>query len=110
MRQAKRRRRRGGQTGENLRVAELTTPALRATPPLRGGEFLFSQVPHVPSCTSVRLPQIHDTGPPSNISDYGGIRIPAVPSWKFRSERIPPLKGVPRLRCKSLQRRRHQEY
>jgi hypothetical protein len=34
-------RRRGGQTGEIFMpedFAELTTPALRATPPLRGGE------------------------------------------------------------------------
>src|SRR5437867_9326103 len=37
MRRAKRRRRRGGQTGKK-RFAELTTPSLRDTPPLRGGE------------------------------------------------------------------------
>src|SRR5207247_2673893 len=39
LRQAKRRRRRGGQTGIPSISAELTTPALRATPPLRGGEY-----------------------------------------------------------------------
>ncbi len=37
MRRAKRKRRRVGQTGNFS--AELTTPALRATPPLRGGEW-----------------------------------------------------------------------
>ncbi|PYS16942.1 MAG: hypothetical protein DMG15_00770 [Acidobacteria bacterium] len=36
----RRRRRRGGQTGETC-WAELTTPALRASPPLRGGECFY---------------------------------------------------------------------
>src|SRR3989442_5644534 len=38
----RRRRRRGGQTGRLFDFAELTTPALRASPPLRGGEYLHA--------------------------------------------------------------------
>ena len=38
----RRRRRRGGQIGETF--AELTTPALRATPPLRGGEYFTLRI------------------------------------------------------------------
>src|SRR5438093_11659896 len=40
----RRRRRRGGRTGFPHRFAELTTPALRATPPLRGGELFMAAV------------------------------------------------------------------
>src|SRR5206468_3072302 len=75
MRRAKRRRRRGGQAG--VLFAELTTPALRASPPLRGGEYHASQPTSLPNmaysrCDSVCLgyfPGFGDTTGPDR--DHG---------------------------------------
>jgi len=81
MRRAKRRRRRGGQTGQHG-FAELTTPTLRATPPLRGGEYCSTMHPFELTKQLMAIPSV--TG---NERELGEFLVAHLASLKYRVER-----------------------